>query len=151
MAFRRDLLLELGGWDEALDTGAPLPGGGDLDMFYRVLRAGRALVYEPLYLAFHEHRREYAKLRHQFYTWGTGFVAFIEKSYRTDPPMRARWRQLMRWWIRSQSGRLWRSLRGRDALPADLVWPELWGGIVGLTGEYRRSRRRVERLKREHR
>ena len=151
MAFRRDLLLELGGWDEALDTGAPLPGGGDLDMFYRVLRAGRPLVYEPLYLAFHEHRREYAKLRHQFYTWGTGFVAFIEKSYRTDPPMRARWRQLMRWWIRSQSARLWRSLRGRDALPADLVWPELWGGIVGLTGEYRRSRRRVERLRREHR
>ena len=40
MAFRRDVLLALGGFDEALDTGAPLPGGGDLDIFYRLLRAG---------------------------------------------------------------------------------------------------------------
>ena len=151
MAFRRELLLALGGWDEALDTGAPLPGGGDLDMFYRVLRAGRPLVYEPLYLAFHEHRREYDKLRHQFYTWGTGFVAFIEKSYRTDPPMRARWRRLIRWWLRAQTARVWRAARGRDSLPFDLVWPELWGGIVGLTGEYRRSLRRVQRLRNAHR
>jgi hypothetical protein len=39
MILRRDLLLEIGGFDEALDTGKPLPGGGDLDIFYRVIRA----------------------------------------------------------------------------------------------------------------
>jgi cellulose synthase/poly-beta-1,6-N-acetylglucosamine synthase-like glycosyltransferase len=33
MAFQRKVLLNLGGFDEALDTGAPLPGGGDLDIF----------------------------------------------------------------------------------------------------------------------
>jgi glycosyltransferase involved in cell wall biosynthesis len=38
MAFRREILLKLGGFDEALDTGTPLPGGGDLDIFYRVIR-----------------------------------------------------------------------------------------------------------------
>jgi len=50
MAFRRDLLRDIGGFDEALDTGTPLPGGGDLDIFYRIIRAGHALVYEPRYL-----------------------------------------------------------------------------------------------------
>jgi len=47
MAFRREVLFKLGGFDEALDTGGPLPGGGDLDIFYRVIRLGYPLVYEP--------------------------------------------------------------------------------------------------------
>ena len=37
----------LGGFDEALDTGPPLPGGGDMDMFYRVLRRARLVIYLP--------------------------------------------------------------------------------------------------------
>src|SRR4029450_4291040 len=47
MAFDRLLLLSLGAFDEALDTGAPLPGGGDLDIFYRLGRAGRVIVSGP--------------------------------------------------------------------------------------------------------
>ena len=46
-----------GGFDEALGTGPPLPGGGDLDAFYRVLDAGHVLVYEPRMAVFHRHRR----------------------------------------------------------------------------------------------
>jgi hypothetical protein len=49
MAFDRTLLIELGCFDEALDTGGPLPGGGDLDIFYRILRSGRPMIYEPEY------------------------------------------------------------------------------------------------------
>ena len=33
MAFKREVLLKLGGFDEALDTGAPLPGGGRFRYF----------------------------------------------------------------------------------------------------------------------
>ena len=39
MAVRRSVILELGGFDEALDMGAVLPGGGDLDILWRVLEA----------------------------------------------------------------------------------------------------------------
>lgn len=46
MAFRCDVLRVLGGFDEALDTGASLPGGGDLDMGFPRL-CGR-LVKLPL-------------------------------------------------------------------------------------------------------
>src|ERR1017187_7848104 len=39
MAFSAEVLRRMGGFDEALDTGPAVPGGGDLDIFYRVIRA----------------------------------------------------------------------------------------------------------------
>jgi glycosyltransferase involved in cell wall biosynthesis len=143
MAFRRDLLVDLGGFDPALDTGPPLPGGGDLDMFYRVVRGGHVLVYEPAALVFHEHRRDLDGLRHQYYTWGLGFMAYVVKHLRSDPEMRSRFRQLITWWLGYQRRNLTASLRGRHPLPPEMVWAELRGGLVGLAGEYGRSERRI--------
>jgi GT2 family glycosyltransferase len=149
MVLRRDALLELGGFDDALDTGPPLPGGGDLDIFYRAVRAGHPLVYEPRMLVFHKHRREEEALRRQYWSWGEGFMAFVEKTYRTDPPQRSKLRRLVRWWFADQLGSLRRSVRGKSPLSPRLVLAELAGGLVGLTGTYSRSRRRVERLRRD--
>src|SRR4029453_3711949 len=148
MSFRRDVLTRLGGFDEALDTGAPLPGGGDLDIFYRVVRSGHVLVSEPRCLVLHEHRRDYGRLRPQLWTWGLGFMAFVGKSYAAEPSQRAKFRRLVMWWL-GRAGRLL-ALRvaGRVAPPADLVLAELAGGVVGICGEYGRSRRRLERLRR---
>src|SRR3954466_15167455 len=39
MAFRRDLMVEVGGFPELLDSGMPTRGGGDTYGLYRVLRA----------------------------------------------------------------------------------------------------------------
>ncbi len=150
MAFRREILQKLGGFDEALDTGAPLPGGGDLDIFYRVIRADYPLVYEPQYLVFHQHRQEYKKLRCQYYrSWGMGFMAFAVKSYQSDPPQRFNWRCLVGWWFKDQLRRLLKSLVGRYILPPDIVLAELWGGVVGLLGEYSRSLARIEQIRRQ--
>jgi GT2 family glycosyltransferase len=150
MCFRRDLLARLGGFDEALDTGPPLPGGGDLDMFYRVLRAGYAIAYAPSYLVFHEHRRERSELKAQYESWGRGFMAFLAKCYRTDPSERARHAKLMRWWLASQAKILGQALRGKHPLPADMVLAEIRGGLVGLFGEYARSERRISKIRREY-
>lgn len=147
MAFHRATLLDLGGFDEALDTGPPLPGGGDLDAFYSVLHAGHPLVYEPAAFVFHEHRRDLNGLRHQYYTWGLGFMAYVGKHLRGDPAMRGRFRSLVRWWHRYQARNLKASLRGRHPLPPEMVWAEWRGGLVGMTGEYRRSQRRVAERK----
>lgn len=149
MAFHREILLKLGGFDEALDTGAPLPGGGDLDIFYRVIRAGYPLIYEPQYLVFHQHRREYEKLRHQYWTWGLGFMAFIIKSYQTDPPQRTQLRRLVWWWFKYQLRQVKESILGRHPLPVAMLLSELWGGIVGLLGEYPRSLKRVEQIRKQ--
>jgi GT2 family glycosyltransferase len=147
MAFRRDILLDLGGFDEALDTGPTLPGGGDLDIFYRLVRAGHPLVYEPEFLVFHEHRRDLEALRRQCWSWGLGFMAFVAKSRRSDRSQARKFRRLVRWWFGDQIRQLARSMRGRYCLPANMILSEMWGGIVGLLGEYGRSSRRVARLR----
>jgi glycosyltransferase involved in cell wall biosynthesis len=149
MAFRRDVLRDIGGFDEALDTGAPLPGGGDLDIFYRIIRAGYPLLYEPSYMVFHEHRASESGLRRQYYTWGLGFMAFVEKSYRNDPSQRARFRRLVRWWIRDQISQLWETLRGRHVLPFSMIFAEFCGGMVGIFGEYPRSLKRIATVRRD--
>lgn len=150
MAFERALLIELGGFDEALDTGAPLPGGGDLDIFYRVLRSGRPMIYEPGYAVYHEHRETIAQLRRQYWTWGLGFMAFLVKSRRTDKELRARHRGMVRWWFFDQLkglARAARRFRGRDFR---FGIAELWGGIYGLAGEYDRSRARVQAIREQN-
>jgi GT2 family glycosyltransferase len=142
MVFRREALLRLGGFDEALDTGPPLPGGGDLDIFYRLVRAGLPIVYEPRMLVFHQHRRDLAGLARQYRSWGQGFMAFLVKSYGADLPNRARLRGMARWWLKDQARQMIRSLRGRHVLPPGMVLAELFGGLAGLAGTYPRSVRR---------
>lgn len=148
MALRRELVLAIGGFDEALDTGAPLPGGDDLDIFYRIIRAGHVIVTEPQCLVYHEHRRAHRELRHQLWTWGLGYAAFISKSYRTDPANRAKLRRTSRAWLFSHVRRNLLGLLGRGD-PLDLSLAHFAGGLVGLLGEYSRSQRRVDLIRRE--
>jgi len=149
MAFRRDVLLDIGGFDEALDTGPPLAGGGDLDIFYRVIMAGHVLVYDPKYMVFHEHRRTLQELRRQYRSWGLCLMAFIEKSSKNNPSQSIKFRSIKWLWFKQQIRDLIRSIRGRYVLPPDMVAAELWGGIVGLFGEYSRSQKRIKKIKRQ--
>ncbi len=150
MAFRRRVLLDLGGFDEALDAGATLPGGGDTDMLFRVVRAGHPLVYEPRFLVFHRHRRGYDQLRRQFArSWAQGLMAFVHKSYRKDPAQRTNLRRLVAWWFKTNLRSLFDSLRGRHVLPPDILIAELWGAIAGLCWAYPRSARRAAKIRRQ--
>jgi hypothetical protein len=149
MILRRDVLLELGGFDDALDTGRPLPGGGDIDIFYRVVRGGYPLVYEPSCAVFHEHRRDLKALRRQYWSWGLGLMAFICKCYQTDPSQRPKLRALVRWWFSHQLRQLQLSMRRKHMLPPDMILAELRGGVSGLLGEYKRSQKRVAEIHRQ--
>jgi glycosyltransferase involved in cell wall biosynthesis len=150
MVFRRSVLEKLGGFDEALDTGAPLPGGGDLDIFYRILRGGFVLIKEPDLFVWHEHRRLHKQLRHQMYTWGLGTMAFAVRSYRSDKSNRPRFRCMVLGWFRALARLVVSSALGRNGWKGDLAWAELWGGVVGLCGgAYDRSKARVERIRKQ--
>jgi GT2 family glycosyltransferase len=78
-AVRRSAMFELGGFDEALGAGAPTCGGEDLDMFFRVLRAGWQLVYEPSAVVWHRHRADSAALAVQARGYGLGLGAWMTK------------------------------------------------------------------------
>lgn len=80
LALDRALLAELGGFDEALGAGTRTRGGEDLDVFVRVLRAGRGIAYEPAALVWHHHRADREALLGQMYGYGTGLSAFLTKA-----------------------------------------------------------------------
>jgi GT2 family glycosyltransferase len=91
-ALRRDVLLELGGFDEALGAGAPTRGGEDIDMFVRVLLHGHRLAYQPSAIVWHRHRADPAALREQIEGYGVGLGAWVTKLLldRRTAPMVAR-------------------------------------------------------------
>jgi GT2 family glycosyltransferase len=148
MVVRCDLLRQLGGFDEALDS-PPLPVSGDLDALFRLLISGAPLIYAPQMAVYHEHRRDYAALRKQMWHWGLGLMAFAEKHRNLGPPYRERFALLKRQWF-NQKRREWLDAvfhPERKTGPPGLVAAEFLGGFAGLTGEYQRSVKRIRKRK----
>jgi glycosyltransferase involved in cell wall biosynthesis len=149
LAVRRRLLLGLGGFDEALDLGAALPGGGDHDALWRVLEAGADVVYEPAARARHEHRRDLAAAWSQIAGHQRALVAFLVKSL-VSPPRARGGRRLdiflfLAWRLVKPAVRLARRAAGRDPLPARLLLRMLgacWAGLWAYPAARRAARRR---------
>ena len=133
LAVRRAAALSLGGFDEALDLGPALPGGGDHDMLWRLLCAGHEVCYEPAALAWHEHRRELAAARRQIAGHQRALVALLVKSL-----ARARGRErlpvaaFLGWRLAKPAVRLARRLAGRDPLPLSVLLAMGWSAWRGL-------------------
>ena len=146
MAYRRSMFDRIGGFDPALDVGTCTNGGGDLDMFFRVLKEGHTLVYEPRAIVRHRHRREYAQLRTQIANNGIGFYSFLVRTaYRYADERRAI-AKLGAWWFRWWSlRRLARSLLGKERIPRELITGELFGSLRGLR-RYQRACKDAERI-----
>lgn len=84
IAFRSNVLRELGGFAIDLGAGTPAHGGEDIDVLRRTITAGYRLAYEPGALIWHQHRRSYASLRTQMYRYGVGLSATITRWMLTD-------------------------------------------------------------------
>ncbi|UXA20752.1 glycosyltransferase family 2 protein [Mycobacterium sp. SMC-4] len=78
-AVKRDRVLEIGGFDEALGAGTAAQGGEDLDLFFRVLTGGDALATEPAAIVWHRHRSDNAALLAQARGYGLGLGAWLTK------------------------------------------------------------------------
>jgi O-antigen biosynthesis protein len=81
MAFRASVLRKVGGFDPALDVGTLSEGGGDLEIFFRLLHEGYTLVYEPAALVWHCHHKVEMALSDQIKTWGTAMGAFLTAAF----------------------------------------------------------------------
>ncbi len=142
MAVRRHHILELGGFDPALDAGTLTQSGGDHEMYSRILAAGYSIVYEPSALSWHRHRRSWEELRKALYGYGTGVYALLTRALvvnREWAALKIPWG----WFRHDQLPKLARALRGRpDSEPLDLLVSELRGCVAGPFA-YLRSRRRL--------
>jgi GT2 family glycosyltransferase len=83
-AFRRSIFERIGPFDVRLDVGTPVPGGGDLDIFARVIRAGYTLVYDPAPIIYHDHIADMTRLIDKMGQYHTANVAYLTKHILSD-------------------------------------------------------------------
>jgi GT2 family glycosyltransferase len=143
VAYRTEILRQLGGYDVALGPGTPTCSGEELDLFLSLITGGHRLVYEPAAVVWHTHRTSDEDLTQQLRGYGVGLTALMTKWGRRSPG------DLVR---RLPSGA--RVAIGRSApaarsclglpdelhLPAGLRWAERRGMLAGPSA-YLTSRR----------
>jgi glycosyltransferase involved in cell wall biosynthesis len=128
MAYRRSIFDEIGYFDPALDVGTVTNGGGDLEMFFRILKEGHTLVYEPAAFVRHRHRRSYAELRYQITNNSKGFFSYCTRSIQAYPDERFSFYKVWLWWVQKWIlRRLAKSYIGKSRVPRDLIIAEIMG------------------------
>jgi len=148
MAFRRSVFDRIGHFDPALDVGTPTQGAGDLEMFFRVLKSGVPLVYEPKAIVRHRHRRELAQLRGQLRNNGSVYAAFVRSSI-AYPEMRLAFFRIGRAWFWNGHVLPWfKSLFYPSRFPRELRTAQIAGSVAGLR-TYSRSRRAAQEIARK--
>ena len=71
MAFRKAAFELVGYFDERLDVGAA-GCSGDSEIWYRILASGWNCVYQPMAVAYHQHRKDKKALSNQLYHYMRG-------------------------------------------------------------------------------
>lgn len=145
MAFRRKIFDEVGGFDEALDMGTAIGGGGDIDMFVRVIRAGAVAVYCPDARVRHHHRETMVALAWQLFGYSAS-VGALSAKYTSSGTLRRRaaLRHQWRWFRWITRATLLRPKGGRIVgIPLFIICT--LGDLYGPFG-YLLSRLRVRRI-----
>lgn len=141
MAFRRSVLNEIGDFDPALGNGTPALGGVDSEVLLRTIIKGHRIVYEPRAFVYHLHRRDYAGLHRQIYSYGAGLVAYMLKTLLANPRLIPDFvLRLPRGLFFALNPRSAKNGRKRADYPKELTWLELRGMLYGPLA-YIRSRR----------
>lgn len=150
MAYRRTVFEQIGGFDPALDVGTVTNGGGDLEMFFRVLEEGYILVYEPAALVWHRHRKTFEELRTQLTNNGIGLYSYFVRSAMAYPHHRWSIFRFGLWWFWHWNVRRFlKSFIVTQHVPRELILAELRGSLSGLT-RYTRAKRRAEEIEVEY-
>jgi GT2 family glycosyltransferase len=146
MAFRTDVLRDLGGFALDLGAGTPAHGGEDLDVLRRTITAGHTIVYEPSALLWHYHRRSTRALRKQMFQYGVGLSATVTKWLLEDrSTAQAVLRRVpagLRYLLSPASGK---NTDKSSTFPPLLTVLELIGILAGPVA-YLRSRYRLRRM-----
>lgn len=143
MAFRRQVFAEVGTFDPALDVGTATRGGGDIEMFHRILAKGYATFYEPSAFVWHLHRRTDKALSKQLQDNGRSFGAYLLTCDRNRTVPRLEILKFAMfdwfgWW-------LVRRLKAPGLLPRHFVVSELLGALDSFFA-YRKAQLQAQQL-----
>lgn len=144
-AFRASVFRDprVGMLDEALGAGTPAGCSEDTYLFYRMLKAGHTIVYEPTAWVWHRHRRDDRALRQQISAYSRGHVAYQLITLTRDGDRRALVR--LGWSLpKAYVRRTFERLLGYSDYPVRLILTEIAGNLAGpwaLARSIRRARR----------
>ena len=133
MILRRSLALELGElFPPELDAGTLTQSGGDLYALYRVLAAGRRIVYDPGTFVYHRHRPGLEDMRKAIHGYGVGLSAALTKLLLEERELAApaAW-----WWLAAQylEARVERLAGRASETQLEIASHYLRGGLRGTT------------------
>jgi glycosyltransferase involved in cell wall biosynthesis len=138
MAFRREVVHKLGGFDERLDVGAA-GCSGDSEFWNRILHAGGVCRYEPGAVVYHFHGRTLGALRAQIRAYMRGHVAALFVQHERTGE-RGNLRRIIRalpcWYLRQGL----RRLAGRRTASTCLWVEEVRGYLEGISYYWTASR-----------
>lgn len=83
MAFRTQILRQVGGFDPEFGPGARFRAAEEMELFYRILMDGFELDYDPEAIVYHEPLDRFGQVARIRYTYRVGLGAFFSK-YRND-------------------------------------------------------------------
>ncbi len=145
-AFRADIFgdPQVGLMEETLGTGTPVGAGEDPYLFYRAVRAGYTLVYDPAAYVWHQHRQDLQALGKQTYRYSKSAAAYHLTTLLFDGDRRAL--KALFWTLPLHYvRRLVSSALGILDYPFSLAWWDVVGYCLGPWCLWR-SHIRVRRL-----
>jgi GT2 family glycosyltransferase len=145
MAFRREAIERIGGFDCALGTGTATLAGEDTAVFSALLLAGGAIVYQPSAIVRHRHRRDYDSLRRVMLGYGRGLSAYYASMLAHQPSCAPALMRLGRQGVRDQFSRHGRRSGDLEGFPPELLRLNRLGLLQGAF-MYPRARLHARRL-----
>jgi glycosyltransferase involved in cell wall biosynthesis len=130
LGIKREVLLAVGGFDEAMGGGARFEAAEDLDLFDRLFAAGHVGRYQPAAAAYHDQWRDRSGLLRLDWRYGLGAGARLAKLVRAD---RGRARFVVREVLVGGDLRgLGRALRAREEFAVLTILVRLVGVVAGF-------------------
>lgn len=145
MAFRREVLQAIGGFDVALGAGTPARGSEDTYAFSRVLLSGFRMAYQPSAFVRHHHYADLAGLSRQLRGYGTGIAAYYAALLRHDPKLLGTLVALLPSAVRDMRGQGSLTTATKGDFPSRLRREMRMGMLTGVPA-YVRSTRAQARL-----
>jgi GT2 family glycosyltransferase len=135
MAFRKEVFDKCGMFHTALDVGTPSHGGGDVELFHRIVAMGSLFVYEPSMLVWHFHRRTEAQLKKQVYDNGRSFGCYLIHCFNNSsiPSSNIFYFFLKEWFYKWNI----KNLLSSEKIPRSYTWQELKGMLSSPLAYYR--------------
>jgi len=127
MAIRKDVFEKIGYFDPALSPGTPSRAGEEIDIYFRLIRAGHSVVYSPEAVVMHDHRESMDKLTRLMFNYGVSTGAFSMRWFLKEQSPLALF-YLLRWNVLGLS---YHALRSGKYYPIGLLLRESWGALTG--------------------